>query len=87
MSYASARILVTLLAAYAAVGFAVAVAYSLGGVGRLDPTARHAPWGFRLLIAPAALALWPLLSWRWLRGRRAPPEERTAHRQAAEASP
>jgi len=61
-----AQVLVGLMAAYAAVGAAFAIAFVTIGVARVDPVARHAPLGFRLLIAPGAAALWPLLAARWL---------------------
>ena len=52
------------------------------GVGRIDPSAAHAPVGFRLIIVPGTVALWPLLAIRWLRGQQAPAES-TAHKRAA----
>ncbi len=57
----------------------------------LDIAARGAGLGFRLLITPGVVALWPFLAWRWLRmngddpsvgGRvvsRSPRRLRTAH--------
>jgi hypothetical protein len=87
VSPSSARLLLMFLAAYAALGCAFAVAYASVGVARLDAAARHASWGFRLLVAPAALALWPLLARRWLEHREGPPEERNAHRLAVEEVP
>ena len=71
------------LGLYAAVGLLFAVAFVSRGAARLDPGARGAPLGFRLLILPAALALWPLLAKRWLGGERTPPTEVNAHRKAA----
>ena len=60
-------------AAYAAVGAVFAVAFAWRGAARLDPAARGATWGFRVVILPAAAALWPWLLVRWLlvRGSRA----------------
>jgi hypothetical protein len=67
---------------YLAAGLVFALAFVTTGVQRVDPAARGAPWGFRLLILPGAAALWPLLLARWLRGT-PPPEEHNAHRDAA----
>jgi membrane protein implicated in regulation of membrane protease activity len=78
-----ARVLVAGLALYAAAGFAVAVAIAAAGAGRIDPSAKGAGWGFRLLIVPGAVALWPFLLRRWLGGATEPPEERNPHRDAA----
>lgn len=71
------------LGAYVAVGFLFAIAFVSVGAARIDPGARAAPLGFRLLIFPAAVALWPLLARRWLGGAQAPPTETNAHRRAA----
>ena len=68
---------------YLALGVLFAVAFAWRGAGRLDPAAAHASWGFRLIVVPAAALLWPLLAWRWLAGRSAPPLESNAHRRAA----
>ena len=71
-----------LLAGYLTIGLLVAVPFVIRGVDRIDPAARGAGWGFRLIIVPGTIALWPLLVLRWA-GRREPPQERNAHRNAA----
>jgi len=71
------------LALYAALGFAFALAFAAEGAAALDPNARGASLGFRVLIVPGAAALWPFLLRRWLRGERTVPTERNAHRAAA----
>jgi hypothetical protein len=48
---------------------------------RLDPAAAGATLGFRLVILPGAVALWPLLLRACLRGQA--PRERNAHEDAA----
>jgi membrane protein implicated in regulation of membrane protease activity len=73
--------ILTLMASYGALGVLFALAFVTVGVGRVDPAARGATRGFRLLIFPGVVALWPLLAWRWLR-RTGPPEERSPHRNA-----
>jgi hypothetical protein len=77
------------LGVYLACGLAVAIPFVLIGVGKIDPHAAHGSWGFRLLIIPGTVALWPLLLLRWMRGVREPPGECNAHRRAAskECSP
>ena len=57
-----------LLAVYAAAGTLFAAAFVTVGAGRIDPAARHASWGFRLIVAPGVAALWPLLLARWVKG-------------------
>ena len=73
----------TALAAYAALGFAFAVAFAARGVDRIDASAREGTLGFRIAIVPGAAAFWPLLLRRWWRGDSTQPEERNAHREAA----
>ena len=75
-----------LLGVYLVCGLAVSIPFVIVGVGRIDPHAAHSSWGFRLLIIPGTVALWPLLLRRWLRSAGEPPEERNAHRCAAKAS-
>ena len=54
---------------YAAVGVIFAAVFVAFGIGRVDPVARHAPIGFRLIVLPGCAALWPLLLRRWMRPR------------------
>ncbi len=74
--------LVNVLAIYAAVGFVFAIAFVWKGAGKIDPAAAAGTIGFRLLIIPGTIALWPILARRWLL-RQGPPEECNAHRDAA----
>lgn len=71
MPLAVAQALVWVLTSYALVGLAFAIPFVLRGAARLDAHAAGAPWGFRLLILPGALALWPLLALRWRAASRA----------------
>lgn len=61
------------LAVYAAIGMIFSIAFSLRGAGAIDPVARHAPWSFRLIVLPAAAALWPVLVVKWFRAGRGVP--------------
>jgi len=78
-----ARGLVTVLQIYLGLGVVFALPFLLRGIERIDPAARGTGWGFRLIVLPGAVALWPWLLARWLRGQ-PPPTERNAHRRAAE---
>jgi hypothetical protein len=49
------------LGAYALLGLAFAIPFLLGRIDRVDAAARGAGWGFRLLVLPGVLVLWPLL--------------------------
>lgn len=78
-----AAVLLTILGLYLAGGLAFAIPFVLFGVNKLDPHARHGSWGFRVIIVPGTMALWPLLLLRWARGVHEPPEERNEHRRVA----
>lgn len=60
---------VWLVGIYAAIGVAFAAVFVTIGIGRVDPVARKAPLGFRLIVLPGCAALWPLLLGRWVRAR------------------
>ena len=68
---------------YLTCGLLFAIPFALVGVQRIDPHAVHGSWGFRLLIIPGTMALWPWLLKRWVRGPSEPLEEHNAHRQLA----
>lgn len=74
MSSQVAGWLVSLAGLYLLVGLVFAAAFVAVGAGVVQPKARSAGWGFRLLILPGAAALWPLLALLW-RGAAASAEE------------
>ena len=59
-----------LLDLYLLIGLLFAIAFVTIGVPRVDPTARGAGAGFRLLILPGSVALWPVLLRKWWRAAR-----------------
>jgi hypothetical protein len=71
MAYAETILWIASL--YGLAGLAFAIAFVTRGVGRVDRAAEDAPIGFRLLILPGSLALWPLLLSRWMRSTRRRP--------------
>jgi hypothetical protein len=79
------EILLSGVTIYILCGFAFAVPFIWTGVERIDPHAANGSWGFRLIIIPGTILLWPLLVVRWSRGLAEPPEENNAHRRAARA--
>jgi hypothetical protein len=78
-----AALLLVLMSIYVVCGLVFAAPFAFVGVGKIDPHAAHGTWGFRLLIIPGTILLWPLLAMRWFKGIHEPPEEWNAHRCAA----
>ncbi len=60
--------LLVMLGLYLALGACFAVPFVMRGVNQIDPHAANGTWGFRLMIAPGVVFLWPLLARRWLLG-------------------
>ena len=58
------------VAIYLAIGALVALPFLTIGIGRVDQSARGAPWTFRILVLPGVVAMWPLVIQRWLSARR-----------------
>jgi hypothetical protein len=69
MTLAAAQLLVNVLAGYAIAGTVFGVLFLWKWVGRLDPGALHATWGFRVLVFPGVALFWPLFVARLVRGR------------------
>ena len=61
MSDGLARLLVLAAAGYLMLGVAFAIPFAARWVDRLNPAAKAGTWGFRVLIVPGAVLLWPLL--------------------------
>lgn len=78
-----AETLLNAVGIYLLCGLVFAVPFVLIGVKQIDPRAAHGGWGFRVLIIPGTMFLWPLLAQRWLKGVHEPPEENNPHRCAA----
>ncbi len=74
-----ANLFVYALYAYVGLGAAFALAFVSIGVQRIDSQSIGSSLGFRVLIFPGSVALWPLLLRRWLAGKGEPPEERNPH--------
>jgi hypothetical protein len=77
------NLIVWLVGIYAFIGLLFGLLFVTWGVSRIDPSARGAGVGFRLMVLPGVMALWPLMGRRWLRGMKGPPIESNAHRAFA----
>jgi hypothetical protein len=65
------HLVIALMLTYCGLGIIFAAAFALRGASALDPVAREAGTGFRLMILPGAAALWPLLLLKRVRGGKA----------------
>jgi hypothetical protein len=54
---------------YVLAGLIFSVPFLTRGIGRVNAAARGSGLGFRLLIAPGVVALWPLLLRNWVNPR------------------
>ena len=61
------RTALLVLAVYSALGLLFTVVFHLRGLHPLDAGSHGTGIGFRLLITPGVIALWPLLALRWWR--------------------
>jgi hypothetical protein len=75
-----ANSLATIFYAYAALGLLFAAVFLTIGISRIDHEAQGARLGFRLIITPGVIALWPLLAYRWFAGITEPPLQKDPHR-------
>jgi hypothetical protein len=67
MDSSAANLILLLAGIYTGAGLLVGVWLVAFGLGRLDPAARGAGVGVRLIILPGVVALWPLMLRRALR--------------------
>ena len=65
----AARIVIEILQYYGYIGLAVAAAFLLFGIERVDPRARRT-YAFRPLLIPGCIVLWPLVIARWVAAER-----------------
>lgn len=59
-------------AAYTCMGVVLAVAFLSRGVVLVDPAARGSGLGFRLIIMPGCVLLWPVVAVWWAKALRSP---------------
>ena len=77
--------IVWLITVYAGIGLVFALLFVTIRISRVDPSATGVGIGFRLIILPGVIALWPMLVRRSIRGMKEPPIEVNSHRRAASA--
>ncbi len=83
-----ANSVVFLLLGYVGLGLLVAPLVVFWGAPRFDSAVSGSSRGFRLIVIPGVVLLWPILVFRSIRGGGESPIESNAHRRAArEAAP
>jgi hypothetical protein len=70
MTVEAAQLVVLALAVYLGSGVAFLVPFLWRWIGTIDPLAAKGTWGFRVLVAPGVVALWPLCAIRLITERR-----------------
>jgi hypothetical protein len=65
-----AEVILYICLVYSLCGLAVGVPFVLRGVDRVDASARGASIGFRLIILPGTVALWPIIATKWIKAFR-----------------
>lgn len=62
-----ASLVVNAILGYLGAGLVFAIFFAVRGVNGLEEAARRGTWGFRLVIVPGAMVLWPVLLMRMVR--------------------
>lgn len=70
---------ILVIGVYFASGFLFAIGFVSRGVKQIDPAAKLASLGFKLLIIPGCMVFWPMLLVRW-KFRHKMPVEYSRHR-------
>jgi len=67
MSIPITQAALAILALYLVLGIVVGLFLGIAGLKRIDHAAKGAPIGFRVVIFPALVALWPFMLMKWIR--------------------
>ena len=62
-------LLLLLAEVYTTIGLLFAVVFLMAGIKHVDPASTGSSVGFRLIILPGVVVLWPMLLTRWIRGK------------------
>lgn len=58
---------------YLLAGAAFAIFFLTKGITRIDSGAHGSGWGFRLIILPGTITLWPVLFSKWMKSKKIKP--------------
>ncbi len=80
MSVAAASWIWGIVGIYFGLGVLFAIAFISMRLKHSDPDAAQGTIGFRLIILPGIILMWPALARRWMAGITTPREEKSPHR-------
>lgn len=58
---------------YLLAGAVFAIFFLIKGITKMDTSAHGSGWGFRLIILPGTIALWPVLLSKWMKSKKLKP--------------
>lgn len=64
------RVLLAVLGIYGLLGIILFVPFHRFALPAIDESARGASWGFKILVSPGLIALWPVILAKWRTARR-----------------
>jgi len=63
-------IILIVVALYLVTGIFFAIVFLIKGIDKIDTTAHGSGWGFRIIILPGTIVLWPLLLNKWKKAKK-----------------
>ena len=60
----------TALLIYVCCGIVFMIAFLFNGISKVDAATHGSKWGFKIIIIPGVIALWPLLLQKWIKARK-----------------
>ena len=66
------------IALYLVAGILFAIFFLIKGIEKIDTTAHGSGWGFRLIILPGTIVLWPVLLNKWIKSKQVQHDKTTA---------
>ena len=80
MTVTAASWIWSIIGIYLGLGVLFAIAFLSMRLKKSDPDAEEGSVGFRLIILPGVILMWPALARRWMTGISSPQEEKSPHR-------
>jgi len=65
-------------ALYLIAGVLFSILFLSKGIEKIDATAHGSSWGFRLIILPGTIVLWPVLLNKWIKEKKVQHDKTTA---------